>query len=216
MQRAEAEGLAAGREEARASEARAGVESAQADAAAAARLERASSAATAAMVGLVANLGQELAEVLEGVEAANLRQQVERWDSAAVRDYRADGARPGLWNAEIVLPTLQTQLAADVHAMGLTMSAMLAQNDHVTGTPRVFFTVSTMAQATSGSSGGAATRHEAAGSVRINGPLQAAAEALGANPAAREELGRLGHLCSRRHRRTRASCPRCARRRPRR
>jgi hypothetical protein len=162
----------------------------------------------------MANLGQELAEVLEGLEAADLRQQIE--GIAQLFEITERMVRVPGWNAKIVLPTLQTQLAAGVGAMGQTMSAMLAQNDHVTGMPRVFLTVSTMAQATSGSSGGAATRHEAAGSVRINGPLQAAAEALGANPAAREELGRLGHLCSRRHRRTRASCPRCARRRPRR
>ena len=95
-----------------------------------------------------------------------------------------------------MLPTLQTQLAASAApgAMGQTMSAMLAQNDHLTGRARVVLTVSSIAQATSGSSGGAAARHEAAGCVRINGALQAAAEAFGADPAAREELAWLGQL----------------------
>jgi hypothetical protein len=87
-QRAEAEG--------RASEARVGIERAQADAAAAARLDKASSVATSAMVGLVANLGQELAEVLEVVEAADMRQQVEGIAQQFEITERMHGARPGL------------------------------------------------------------------------------------------------------------------------
>ena len=69
------------------------------------------------------------------------------------------------WNPDIVLPTLQTQLTAGTHAMGQTMAAMLTQNDHLSGMPRVFLTLSTMAQATSGGSGAArrrGTRRQAA------------------------------------------------------
>ena len=67
----EADGLAAGREEERASLARQ-QERAQEEAAAAAQPTRESSAATAAMVNLVAILGQELAEVLQDVPACDL------------------------------------------------------------------------------------------------------------------------------------------------
>ena len=99
------------------------------------------------------------------------------------------------WKADQVLPTLQTQLAAGVSSMGQSMSVMLAQNNHVGDMrARVVLTMSAMAAATAASGSGAAMRHEAAGSVRINGALQAAAEELGANSAAREAEARLGQL----------------------
>ena len=65
-----------------------------------------SSAATAAMVNLVASLGQELAQVLEGVEACDLRQQVD--GIAQLFEVTERMVRVTGWNAEIVLPTLQT------------------------------------------------------------------------------------------------------------
>jgi hypothetical protein len=49
----------------------------------------------------------------------------------------------------------------------------------------------------------AAMQHEAAGSVRVSGALQAAAKELGTNSAAREVVARLARgSCSRRRRGT--------------
>ena len=63
---------------------------------AAARVETAMDEDTAAMVELVSQLGQETAEVLQGMKRADLRNRIELGDSANVRSHRTNGARRGL------------------------------------------------------------------------------------------------------------------------
>jgi hypothetical protein len=132
----------------------------------------------ALMAQTIADIGSDIAEVLEGMPPRSLRKEV----TSMARLFEATWPLVDVdnWNPRSVLPTLQTHLQLGAHAMGQSMTALLDQHGHVKGMTRVYLTLSAIAAATKGSSGGSgAARASAPGEVRVNGSLQKAMEALG-------------------------------------